>query len=81
MKKADKEHTHTTAEITDLELPGTSTLATKEELAAKADVGHIHSITKLNIGVGDGFSIYYESNGSYNISTDIFSYASRKKVK
>ena len=44
-----KEHKHTMADITDLELPefDTSNLATKTELTGKADLEHTHTISDI----------------------------------
>ena len=48
--KADADHTHKMADITDLSID-TSNLATKDELSGKADVDHTHlTFEKLQIG-------------------------------
>lgn len=41
--KADKEHTHTLADIADYTAPDLSNLATKDEVNAKADAEHTHN--------------------------------------
>lgn len=49
--KADKQHTHTLADITDYTAPDLSNLATKEEVNAKADTEHDHDEYALKTAI------------------------------
>ena len=65
---AASNHTHTMADITDLELPeiDTSNLATKEELAGKADANHTHSTYDAAYQRVNELKEVYSWNTGYN---------------
>ena len=65
---AASNHTHTMADITDLELPeiDTSNLATKEELNGKADANHTHSTYDAAYQRVNELKEVYSWNTGYN---------------
>ena len=70
---APKVHTHTMADITDFKID-VSNLATKEELAEKANIEHKHRITEINVFSGDIIDDYNETNSIGDFDMDIFDY-------